>query len=464
MSHGEVTIKAQLVEQNERIPIDATYASKYSLFVRFSNGKNFGDGAEFSKLIFPVDDDNAELGPCRLISEPNIDGYAGRLIFLNDVYDFNNLISNKKIVKLQSSFINLPLILSRKSNIEPYFKDFTANLTYDLSVYKNLFDTVDIEQQNEPENVRQFVQKAIIGTEGEKFMRFLDDTLEELERIVSDFTKEEHERHGFYFRKQLWDYIMCSPFMTRTNLKPRGYAGDSEMMRMIYAKDYHNGSTFSKLMHRHPIEHPAAQAVRNRRDLIVRMTNEVRNNQSMSSRKKCKVLSVACGPAFEMQDILVSPEDCERYHFTLLDQDRCALFEAAELIDHIEKSLNKKINVDYLNESVRTMLSTPQLKNKWGQFNFIYSMGLFDYLTPPVAKSVLKKLFDLLSPGGEMIVGNFHVSNPSKYYMEYWCDWVLYYRTEEEFRNLLGDIPSAKVDVCFEDTGCQMFLHAKRLE
>ena len=464
MNYKETTIKAQLVEQNERIPIDATYASKYSLFVRFLNGKSFGDGAEFSKLIFPVDEDNAELGPCQLIAEPNIDGYAGRLIFLNDVYDFNNLISNKKIVKLQNSFANLPLILSRKTDLDQRFKDYTADLTYDLSVYKNMFDTVDMEQRKEPENVRQFVQQAIIHTEGEKFMLFLDDRLKELERIVCDFTKEEHEQHGFYFRKQLWDYIMCSPFMTRTNLKPRGYAGDSEMMKMIYLKEYHGESTFSKLMHRHPIEHPAAQAVRNRRDLIVRMISELRDNSPTLPKKKLKVLSVACGPAFEMNDILGSADDCEKYHFTLLDQDRHALFEAAELMDQIERYLNAKIHVDYLNESVRMMLVTPELQTKWGQFNFIYSMGLFDYLTPPVARAVIKKLFGLLSPGGEMIIGNFHVSNPSKCYMEYWLDWVLYYRTEQEFRNLLGDIPSAKVDVCFEDTRSQMFLHVKRLE
>jgi extracellular factor (EF) 3-hydroxypalmitic acid methyl ester biosynthesis protein len=104
------------------------------------------------------------------------------------------------------------------------------------------------------------------------------------------------------------------------------------------------------------------------------------------------------------------------------------------------------------------MLKTSQLKMKWGQFDFIYSMGLFDYLTPPVAKAVLNKLYQLLKPGGEMVIGNFHASNPSKYYMEYWLDWVLYYRDREEFRILMGDTPGAEVMVYFEDTKSQMFL------
>ncbi len=145
-----------------------------------------------------------------------------------------------------------------------------------------------------------------------------------------------------------------------------------------------------------------------------------------------------------------------------MDQDRNALNEAAELISERENSLNCKIEVDYLNESVRYMLGTPELEKEWGQFDFIYSMGLFDYLTPPVAKVVMNKLFQLLEPGGELIVGNFHVSNPSKIYMEYWLSWVLYHRKEEEFKQMLEGKPAANIEVLFEDTGSQMFLNVKK--
>jgi extracellular factor (EF) 3-hydroxypalmitic acid methyl ester biosynthesis protein len=145
-----------------------------------------------------------------------------------------------------------------------------------------------------------------------------------------------------------------------------------------------------------------------------------------------------------------------------LDQDINALHEAAELISERENSFNRNIKVDYINESVRSILGTPELEKKWGHFDFIYSMGLFDYLTPPVAKSVIHKLFHLLEPGGELIVGNFHVSNPSKIYMEYWLSWVLYHRKEDEFRLMLEEIPSATTEVLFEETRSQMFLNVKK--
>ena len=108
------------------------------------------------------------------------------------------------------------------------------------------------------------------------------------------------------------------------------------------------------------------------------------------------------------------------------------------------------------------MLGTPQLKRKWGEYDFFYSMGLFDYLTPPVATAVLGKLYELLNTGGEMVVGNFHVSNPSRYYMEYWLDWVLYYRTEAGFRSLLRNASSAETNIFFDNTGVQMFLRVKK--
>ena len=84
-------------------------------------------------------------------------------------------------------------------------------------------------------------------------------------------------------------------------------------------------------------------------------------------------------------------------------------------------------------------------------------MGLFDYLTPPVAKAVIANLYRLLEPGGQLLIGNFHVSNPSRVYMEYWNDWVLYYRTEDDMLNLLQQ-PDAQLQLEFEETKSQMFL------
>jgi extracellular factor (EF) 3-hydroxypalmitic acid methyl ester biosynthesis protein len=107
------------------------------------------------------------------------------------------------------------------------------------------------------------------------------------------------------------------------------------------------------------------------------------------------------------------------------------------------------------------MLRDRGLRDRLGRFHVVYSMGLFDYLTPPVAKAVLARLVDLLEPGGAVVVGNFHSSQPSRVYMDYWMDWPLYYRTEESFHALAEGLP-ARASLSFDPTGCQMFLKLER--
>jgi extracellular factor (EF) 3-hydroxypalmitic acid methyl ester biosynthesis protein len=464
MNPNLIEIKGNLLDGQIDIPIDAKYTSKYSLLIRFLNTNNFRDGKEFSNLVLRRNGNSYDLGQCRFVSEPNINGYAGRIICINDVYDLESLIVNDKFVKLQNACLNLPLLLPLKNKVSSKFKNFVSNLTYDLSLYKDFFDNLDAEIVEEPTNIRQALQKTLINTVGSQFMEFLDTKLVELEEIVKDFSREEHEDHGFYFRKQLWNTIKSAPFMARTNLKPRGYAGDSEMMTMIYANGYWGKSTFAKLLHRHPLAQPGAQAVRNRRKAITEKLCDLKQKHCSRNSEKMKVLSVACGPAREIQDILLTTADCDSYHFVLLDQDRSALYEAAKMIDSIEKKLDSKVTADFVNESVRTMLAPSNSNQEMGQFDFIYSMGLFDYLLPPVASRVLGKLYEQLKPGGKMVIGNFHVSNPSKYYMEYWLDWVLYYRTEEEFVNLLRKAAPSEVDVTFDESGVQMFLQVTKKE
>ncbi|MEE8541818.1 MAG: class I SAM-dependent methyltransferase [Desulfobacterales bacterium] len=461
MKQNGVRIEGVLHTSDEKIAIIAAYASKYSLFITCSDGGTIAHDAEFHNLSLKIEEEDVDLGQCRMLPEPNIDGYTGRLIFTDTVYDLDSLFNKNKLVKLQTAFINLPLVLSHKDKIDKTFKNYIADLTYDLGVYKGFFDSADRDYAQESDHIKMSIQNALIATEGRSMMKFLDRELDEFERIVRTFDRQAHERHGFYLRKQIWTYLLCAPFMARANLKPRGYAGDSMMMSMIYANDYRGDSTFGKIMHKHPIEHPAASAVRNRRGLIAkRLTTLSKTMQPVN--KPLKVLSVACGPALEVEDIFLSPEDADRYRYVFLDQDRRALLEAAENIARREKALNVRLKVDFLYQSVRTMLTASKLEEQLGRFNFIYSMGLFDYLTPPVAKAVIQKLFQLLEPGGELIVGNFFISNPSKFYMEYWLDWVLYHRTEEEFRQLLANKPAAQVDIIFEDTRSQMFLCANK--
>jgi extracellular factor (EF) 3-hydroxypalmitic acid methyl ester biosynthesis protein len=109
------------------------------------------------------------------------------------------------------------------------------------------------------------------------------------------------------------------------------------------------------------------------------------------------------------------------------------------------------------------MLRIRDLAGRFGRFHFVYSMGLFDYLLAPVGRALLSRLWELVLPGGTLLVGNFHPGCASRTYLDYWCDWSLNYRTEEEFRALADGLVGAKVELTFEETRSQMFLRLERV-
>ena len=462
MENSNNFFKGILKSDSNSIPVEIHYASKFSVFAKFEGNPPVRDGKRFSSLSLDVDGKKYEMGNCRFILETNMYGINGRLVFINDIYNFDSLFKEKDFVNLERLSKDLNLILNHKERVRDDFKNYVSSLTYDLKVYKHFFDELDKTIKSEPDQVKGYVLQTVIDTEGRKFMDFFAGYLKELEALIGNFSREEHEIHGFYLRKQVWDIILCSEFMTRTNLKPRGYIGDSDTMRMIYENEYRGSSTFAKILYKYSLEHPGAQAVRNRRIMIPKLLKSIKDGYHSNPVGQFKFMSVACGPAYELHDIFANEDDVKFFQCTLLDQDDEAIKEASENIQSIEKRIGYKINATYLKDSVRTMLRTKNLTDTWGRFNYIYSMGLFDYLTPPVAKAVIEKMYSLLEPGGKLFVGNYHFKNRSRWFMEYWHDWVLYYRTEDEFMSLLSETDATDLSIIFEDTGSQMFLTATK--
>ncbi len=466
MASQPTGIKGSLSVNGAGFPLEVEVISPDSLQVRFTGAETelqgLGEAPESPCLSIQVNGQEIEIGPCRLEPRRAEDGRFGRLTPLDKSFDIEETLVDWLTDKAQSVFGNLPTLLAYKEDIDPAFKDYVSDLIYDLSIYRKLFNDFDKELGDAPPRIRELALKAVIHTEEERFNRLLDDKLDELARLVAGFDKIQHRHHGYFFRRQLWDFIIASDLIARGNIKPRGYSGDSKMMNLIYANDYQGESTFAKLLFKHSAAHPASQAVRNRRALIAKGIKDFRRRANPGPGQKLKVLSVASGAATEMWDLFRTPEDCAAFEMCLLDQDKLALAEAKQTADQIMERLGTEIRIEYLNYSVRTMLMAPGLRNGFGKYDFIYSMGLFDYLTPRVARALMSKLCAILKDGGELLAGNFHVSNPSRHYMEYWVDWVLYYRTEEEFRKLIDGSPVRDVDVYFEDTRSQMFLRVKK--
>ncbi|MGV3624763.1 MAG: class I SAM-dependent methyltransferase [Archangium sp.] len=436
--------------------LEVRAASALSLAVVSPSGQLPPVGTVFARLVITWHDTPAVMGRCKLTASR---GGPPVLVFTEELPDVRGLFSEGR-AKNQLSMLNeLGLVLSQRKAVKEPFRSFVADVIYDLTVYRKALEAFDRTFSNETREVVETAQDALLNRVAPDFFKTMDGIIERMSALVRNFTPEEHELHGYYFRQQLWTFLMGAEFMRRTNLKPRGYPGDAVMMEMLYDDAFEGSTLFNKLLHRHPVKHAAAQAVRNRRVLVPAIAHE---HLAKSKKDTSRVLSVACGPARELEQLFRDAKDAARLDVTLLDQDEEALSTAARTVRQVEAARGTRLNAHTVNTSVRMLLRERDTAAKLGRFDFIYSMGMFDYLTPPVARAVLARLYELLEPGGALLVGNYHVDNASRFYMAYWLDWQLYYRSEDEMNELAATLPGARTSLQLDDTRCQMFLTVEK--
>lgn len=242
--------------------------------------------------------------------------------------------------------------------------------------------------------------------------------------------------------------ILQSAVLRHALAKPRGYAGDMDLMLMICQRDDGGGGTaFGRLLNRVYLQVPAAQAVRDRVSMLGRVLDELPRGS--------RVLNLACGPALEVQD-----------HFTRHPDSALTV----DLIDHDPQTLSYlrgrvpadrvttwqanafRILAGDLRLTPRPLRRArsgdsplqrqqPRLTNG---YDLIYCAGLYDYLpdttsrAPGVAE-LTSVLFALLNPRGQLLVGNFlQPSETSRHrphhraMMELYSKWHLKYRTIDE--------------------------------
>ena len=103
---------------------------------------------------------------------------------------------------------------------------------------------------------------------------------------------EEQIRNCYtYFREQLGPLLYQSVYASRAYHKPRGYAGDYEMMNNVYQMEIRGDSLFAKCLQRYFVDEPAGRAVRNRADYM-----HEKIKMLISQKSRVKILAVASGP------------------------------------------------------------------------------------------------------------------------------------------------------------------------
>jgi SAM-dependent methyltransferase len=220
------------------------------------------------------------------------------------------------------------------------------------------------------------------------------------------------------------------PFTRRAYEKPRGYAGDAELLDYIYGLQMMPRDTtcLGAAIFSFMFQDPAPRAVRARRDLLAAYIDAIATRID-----KPRILAVACGHLREAQKS-VAVREGRIGQFIALDQDQASL-----AVIKCEQETN---GVEAIHGSVKSILKGETV---FEDLDFVYSTGLYDYLPQPVAIDLSAKLFGMLKPGGKLLVANFLHDVPNVGYMESFMGWPLIYRSDEELAGVTQGISAARI-------------------
>lgn len=220
--------------------------------------------------------------------------------------------------------------------------------------------------------------------------------------------------------------FQLEPITHRSFTKPRGYTGDAVLIDYLYRLNSPSPCTsfLGREIYAKILSTAVSQSVRWRAKHLA----EKIEHSHQTLNRPINAFAIASGHLRELH--FVKDIEAKVSKFYALDQDPLSNAEAKKCLPY-----------DFLDiraESISAIIKKsfqPQ-----AALDFIYSAGLFDYLNDKLAARLLTTSFDLLAPGGSLLVANFAPGLVEQAYMEAYMDWHLIYRDEEQMSALLKEI------------------------
>ncbi len=255
------------------------------------------------------------------------------------------------------------------------------------------------------------------------------------------------------FEENIYPYFQGADLVRRAFEKPRGYAGDFEMMNAIYRNGYEGNGLFGKVLHNYVTIEDQSETVLFRKPYFIGHMEK-----ALATQGPKNILSIASGPAVEIQEVVRkwNQDLLSRTAFTLFDLDRMALEHAQTKIYQAALDTQKQVNTEFLNASVKAFLKHNATSKT--EYDLIYSGGLFDYLDNLTAQGITHSLFKLLKPGGRLVIGNLTKENTTKAFCHLITRWHLIHKTEREMRAWADDLPDTAISFDYDPNHIQAFI------
>ena len=212
---------------------------------------------------------------------------------------------------------------------------------------------------------------------------------------------------------ELHRWLLEDPYTARAFHKPRGYAGDAQLIDLIYDRTVPEAtSERGRDVFAITTDFPTSAAVRARRDHAETVLLE-----AYTAGKR--ICTLACGHLREADRLIGK----DLRTITAVDQDALSLdFVRARHGDNV--NLVEANVIHYLRAAAKEGV----------QFDLIYTLGLTDYFDERAMRLLHKLMKACLAPGGTILLANFLPGHLAIGWMDACMDWNLIYRDEANLK------------------------------
>ena len=380
-------------------------------------------------------------------------------------------------LQLEGGGIDLPLLYEKQTrskfaarcdeaeatadsrSIRPEFKAWVSDLRNYLERMRAFLDREEAALQTEDQYTYDQICAQYLAEVGPRIVQHVHAASHGMAAVVGTLKEEEHIAHRAYAQLHLGAIFLSAPFIRRAHQKPLGYAGDYEMMNMLYRSNHEGVSLFAKVINQCAATEVAARANINRISYLVEKLRGPLTRARDTQGDRVRVASIGAGPGREIEVLLESDPSLGPYlDVMLIDQEPRAIGYCERRLSPLQAKTGVRLH--FARESMRRLLCGGQIAQMMGQRQIIYSAGLFDYLSDRSFSALLGTLYDAVPMGGQILIGNVDVSNPTRYFMEYFAEWFLIHRSRAQLLDKARVLrpPPRAVRVESEPLGVNLFL------
>lgn len=358
-------------------------------------------------------------------------------------------------------------LLDRVSEV---FKAAVADVASVLDEARQCLDRIEVTLPAVAGQTHAETQRAILPELQKGIFPAFDAVFARFEEASRQIPPALDAEYHSLVRQHLHPLMMCAPFIHHIYAKPLGFAGDYRALQKLIEDPYDGQTLYARLLNAWLVLSPAGEAYRHRIALLEKELS-AQASRCHGAGHDLRVLSIGCGSANEVARFMAASDLCNSAEIVLTDFNAETLAAARAEVSKAQQDHWRLSRVSFVQTTIQSLVADEARMRRRGLaalgpvarmagYDFIYCTGLFDYFSDRVCKRLVNMMFQMLAPGGSLVVCNFTPANPIRCFMKYVLDWNLIHRTPEEVARLAES--EARQELTLSPGGVETYLHLAR--